>query len=217
MIKNQWYTVLSSREVKTGRLTAAKRLNLELCFFRNKDGIVSCVEDRCSHRKAQLSKGKCTEDGLVKCPFHGIEFNSSGECEFIPAYGISNQEDLSRFNVQEYIVREKHGIIYFWYGNETPNKNIPFFDDEIDESYACSEFKDPWSTHYSRAIENQLDVVHLPFIHHNTIGKGNKTLVNGPKVIVDAENNLLITSADNEKGHGQTPKDPKNSKLNPPT
>jgi hypothetical protein len=25
-------------------------------------------------------------------------------------------------------------------------------------------------------IENQLDVAHLPFVHHNTIGRGNRTL-----------------------------------------
>ena len=30
------------------------------------------------------------------------------------------------------------------------------------------------TTHYSRAIENQLDTVHVPFIHHNTIGRGGR-------------------------------------------
>jgi phenylpropionate dioxygenase-like ring-hydroxylating dioxygenase large terminal subunit len=38
--------------------------------------------------------------------------------------------------------------------------------------------KDNRDTHYSRAIENQLDCAHIPFIHKNTIGRGNKTLVN---------------------------------------
>ena len=32
--------------------------------------------------------------------------------------------------------------------------------------------RDPWDAHYSRVIENQLDVPHVPFIHHNTIGRG---------------------------------------------
>lgn len=32
-------------------------------------------------------------------------------------------------------------------------------------------------------IENQLDVVHLPFIHRNTIGRGNRKLVDGPLVV----------------------------------
>jgi phenylpropionate dioxygenase-like ring-hydroxylating dioxygenase large terminal subunit len=36
--------------------------------------------------------------------------------------------------------------------------------------------------HYTRCIENQMDVVHLPFVHHNTIGKGGKTIVHGPRI-----------------------------------
>jgi len=39
-----------------------------------------------------------------------------------------------------------------------------------------------WNVHYSRAIENQLDPVHVPFVHYNTIGRGNKTVVDGPVV-----------------------------------
>jgi phenylpropionate dioxygenase-like ring-hydroxylating dioxygenase large terminal subunit len=29
-------------------------------------------------------------------------------------------------------------------------------------------------------IENQLDAAHLPFVHHNTIGRGNRRIVDGP-------------------------------------
>jgi len=64
--------------------------------------------------------------------------------------------------------------------------------------------EDHWNAHYSRCIENQLDVVHLPFVHYNTIGRGNKTLVNGPKVIF--EDYTITTSANNEKDVGQKPK-----------
>jgi len=53
-------------------------------------------------------------------------------------------------------------------------------------------------------LKNQLDVVHLPFIHHNTIGRGNKTVVNGPKV--ELIEGGLITSANNDVDEGQTPK-----------
>ena len=36
--------------------------------------------------------------------------------------------------------------------------------------------------HYSRDIENQLDAVHLPFVHATTIGRGHRTLIYGPLV-----------------------------------
>jgi len=49
-------------------------------------------------------------------------------------------------------------------------------------------------------------VVHVPIVHYNTIGRGNKTLINGPKVLY--ENGILQTSANNETDNGQKPKPP---------
>ena len=43
-----------------------------------------------------------------------------------------------------------------------------------------------WPVHYSRAIENQLDVAHLPFVHRTTIGAGGRSRVEGPYVEADA-------------------------------
>ncbi len=39
-----------------------------------------------------------------------------------------------------------------------------------------------WHVPFLRAVENQLDVMHLPFVHKTTIGRGNRTLVNGSVV-----------------------------------
>lgn len=204
MIKNQWYAILPSKNVKDGQIVAVKRLNLDLALFRNSKGEIGCVVDQCTHRGAALSLGKVKDD-CIQCPFHGLEFNKIGKCMFIPANGKASTADISRYNVQHYHIREGNGIIYLWYGDEEKITNdLPFFDKEIDESYSFSEVEDHWNSHYSRCIENQLDVVHLPFIHHNTIGKGNKTLVNGPKVVW--ENGVLTTSANNEVDNGQKPK-----------
>jgi hypothetical protein len=42
-----------------------------------------------------------------------------------------------------------------------------------------------WDVDLTRAIEGVLDVSHLPFVHARTIGRGRKTLVNGPYTILD--------------------------------
>ncbi len=75
-----------------------------------------------------------------------------------------------------------------------------FFKELSDFSY--SSFQDLWGVHYSRAIENQLDVVHLPFVHKSTIGRGNKTLVNGPVVVRD--NELITFYVNNIPDDGKT-------------
>ncbi len=206
MIQNQWYAVLPSSKVKKNQIVAAKRMNLELAFFRNSQGELGCVADRCSHRGAALSKGEMRGD-CVRCPFHGLEFDVGGACKFIPANGIASKQDLSRYNVKHYPVCETNGIVYVWYGEADPaGAEPPFFYDEIDGTYTYSEIEDLWNSHYSRCIENQLDVVHVPIVHYNTIGRGCKTLINGPKVTF--ENGVLLTSANNERDVGQKPKPP---------
>ena len=208
MILNQWYAILPSKKVKVGKVIGVKRMNMDLVIFRNKDGEIGCVVDQCTHRGAALSLGKI-KDNCIQCPFHGLEFNKIGKCVFIPANGKSSREEISRYNIKHYIVKEENEIIYIWYGDEEKVTNeLPFFDKEINNSFVFSEFEDYWNSHYSRCIENQLDVVHLPFVHKNTIGRGNKTLVNGPKLIW--EDGILTTSANNEVDNGQKPKLPEN-------
>jgi phenylpropionate dioxygenase-like ring-hydroxylating dioxygenase large terminal subunit len=205
MILNQWYAILPSVSVKPGSVTAVRRLGLDLALFRTPAGALGCVVDQCAHRGAALSLGTVRE-GCVRCPFHGIQFDPAGQCSFIPANGQASTADYSRYNVRAYPVGEAYGIIYLWYGDpEKATDKLPFFDGEL-EGFVYSEIKDHWAAHYSRAIENQLDVVHVPIVHYNTIGRGNKTLINGPKVVL--EDGVLITSANNEVDCGQTPKPP---------
>jgi phenylpropionate dioxygenase-like ring-hydroxylating dioxygenase large terminal subunit len=84
--------------------------------------------------------------------------------------------------VASYEAREAHGFIWIWYGEPVEKlPEIPFFE-ELESGFDYGEFWENWNVHYSRAIENQLDVVHLPFVHGTTIGRGNKSLVNGPVV-----------------------------------
>ncbi len=200
MIKNMWYAVLASDEVKKRQVTGARRLGVDLAFFRDVDDNVHCVQDRCAHRGASLSKG-VVRNNCIRCPFHGIEYNTKGECVFVPSEGIASNASYDRFNLAHYATAEENNIIYIWYGDGEPIGKPDGFGDEL-TGLSYDEIEEHWETHYSRIIENQLDVSHLPFVHHNTIGRGNKTLVNGPKTVW-LDENTLQTSADNEVDHGQ--------------
>lgn len=201
MIKNQWYAVLSSKELKTNKPLGAKRLNENLVFWRDDKDQINCIIDKCCHRGAALSKGKIV-DNHIECPFHGFQYDSSGKVDFIPANG-REAKIASNYKVASYLVKEAYGLIWLWYGDEKDNApGIPFFED-LKEGFSYGEFSEVWPVHYTRAIENQLDVVHLPFVHRTTIGKGNKTIVNGP--VVKWEDNLMTFYVKNEEDVGQTP------------
>ena len=184
MIRNNWYAVLDSKEVKSKQPVGVVRLGEKLVFWRREDGSVACIADQCCHRGAKLSAGKVCS-GHIQCPFHGFEYNEAGKVALIPANG-KNTPVPERYEVHHYEVREKGGLVWLWWGEKTESlPPIPFFDELEDFSY--SQIIDYWDVHYSRCIENQLDVMHLPFVHYNTIGSDKKTLVNGPVVQWDEE------------------------------
>jgi phenylpropionate dioxygenase-like ring-hydroxylating dioxygenase large terminal subunit len=207
MIPNQWYAILESKEVKPGRITAATRMGEKLIAWRDGRGQVAVMGDKCPHRGVALSAGRVKAD-CIQCPFHGFEFDLTGACTLVPANG-KNAEPPRALHIHTYPTREVHGFIYIWWGEGKGDlPPVPWFE-SIGEDMVHTTLKDHWANHYSRAIENQLDVVHLPFIHHNTIGRGNKTLVNGPITREESlwpGDHLINLWVYNELDQGQKPK-----------
>lgn len=171
----------------------------KLVFWRSENGKVNCIFDKCCHRGASLSAGKLVHDKMT-CHFHGFQYDASGKVTLIPANG-KNTPIPERYKVNAYQVEEKYGLIWLWFGDfadELPE--IPFFK-ELGVGFSYGGFSEMWPVHYTRAVENQLDVVHLPFVHASSIGRGNRTLVNGP--VVKWEENLMTFYVDNKEDDGK--------------
>lgn len=210
MIPNQWYIVLDSREVKRGRLVGVTRMGEKMVFWRDTQGKIACAVDQCPHRGAALSVGKLSGD-CVQCPFHGFEFDASGRCRLIPANGRSADVPKA-FKARVYPARELHNLVYIWWGQSRDEyPPLPDFDYMNDPHLVHTTATDWWHAHYSRAIENQLDVVHLPFVHYNTIGRGGKMVVQGPRFRVDefpGGHDMISMWFDNEVERGQVARKP---------
>jgi phenylpropionate dioxygenase-like ring-hydroxylating dioxygenase large terminal subunit len=187
MIYNQWYVILESKELKKNKPLRVMRFNEQLSLWRDENNDVCCISDKCCHRGVSLSCGRIV-NGKIECPFHGFLYDKSGIVNVIPANG-RNRPVPENMKVKSYKTFEGYGFIWLWWGENSKISEEPFFFKELND-FSYSGLKDHWNVHYSRAIENQLDVVHLPFVHRTTIGRGNKTLVNGPVVIREKE---LIT------------------------
>jgi len=200
MIKNKWYVVLDSKEVKKKPL-GVKRLGEKMVFWRDSQGQVVCQIDKCCHRGAQLSIGKVVGD-CIQCPFHGFLFDQKGQCTLVPANGKTAKIPKS-FKVKTYPIQEKHGWIWLYWGEATEGQKLPelpFFDD-IDDDFRYSTLQSEWPVHYTRAVENQLDMMHLAFTHKRTIGFGNRCVIDGPPVEwIDEDTIRCYASARKENG-----------------
>ena len=211
MIRKQWYVVLESKQVKKKPI-GVTRLGEKLVFWRDETGKVNCAVDCCPHRKISLSLGQVHDDHL-QCPFHGFEYDGLGHCVHVPANGREGRIPASLV-LSTYPTYEDQGFIWIWWGFDSPKDlEPPVFFDNLDHTFAYSTVQDPWKSHYSRAIENQLDVVHLPFIHHNTIGRGNKTVIDGPLVQWVGEQKLMVYVF-NREDDGTPPKKPNQLSIN---
>lgn len=183
MIRDQWYVVLQARELKPGKTVGVLRMGEKMVLWRDSSGNPVCQADQCPHRGAALSIG-CLMGDTIQCPFHGFEFDQKGTCTYVPANGRAADVPKA-LQVKTYEAREAHGYIYIWWGEPRADyPELPWFED-LDEGFTSSDFVDSWPVHYSRAIENQLDVFHLAFVHATTIGRGGKRIADGPILHLD--------------------------------
>jgi phenylpropionate dioxygenase-like ring-hydroxylating dioxygenase large terminal subunit len=210
LIPNMWYAILDSSEVPIGKPVGFKRLGVELVFWRDSAGKVAVMHDRCPHRQSKLSPGKLV-GGNLQCHFHGFQYNREGACQLIPANG-RNGPKPKIFQCKTYIAQEAHGFIWLWTGEpQTEYPPLPFFAGL--DNLVYSTLQKQWHVHYTRAIEGNLDVSHLPFVHAKTIGRGMGTLVNGP--FTTLENNEIRVWFSNQPDEGLPAIKP--TELPPPT
>jgi phenylpropionate dioxygenase-like ring-hydroxylating dioxygenase large terminal subunit len=84
-VRNAWYIAAWAEEIDNG-LLARTIMNEPMVIYRDADGNVGALEDRCCHRGAPLTHGAVVEDGL-QCGYHGLTFDTEGNCVVIPVGG----------------------------------------------------------------------------------------------------------------------------------
>ncbi len=182
--ENLWYPVLESCEVGRKPM-GVERFGQRFVFWRDADDLPRSHLDRCPHLGASLSQGKICKDRLV-CPFHGFEYDVNGQCIHIPANGRGGKIPKGMV-LRSFHLREQHGFIWLWWGEtREAYPEVPFFV-QLETGWKHRTDIVEWPVHYTRAIENQLDVAHLPFVHRTTIGAGGRSLVEGPYVEADQQ------------------------------
>ena len=185
-VKNAWYVAGWSSEFGD-ELCAVTIAEENMVMFRNSDGVVVAMEDRCPHRQLPLSKGKRIGDD-IQCGYHGMTFNCEGKCVRIPG-----QENVpASAYVSTYPVHERHDIVWVWMGDHDRAN--------VDDVFDLPQFSDPnWhahqgealhlKSHYLNVAENLVDPAHVSFVHPTTLG--NASSENVP-VHVSAKDEVIV-------------------------
>ena len=160
-LKNAWYAAAWAPEISTGML-ARKLLDQHIVFYRDPFGKPIALADRCPHRFAPLSRGKLA-DGVIECPYHGLQYNTSGTCVHNPHGPIP-----AAARVASYPLLEKHGMIWIWMGEAAAADPalLPDFSVMADhENYAIVSGYLHLNTNYELTTDNLLDLSHAAYLH----------------------------------------------------
>jgi vanillate O-demethylase monooxygenase subunit len=165
-VRNAWYVAAWDHEV-TRFLKRRVLLDEPVLLFRKEDGTAVALEDRCCHRQAPLSMGKLVGN-VVHCPYHGLQFDSSGKCVKVPS-----QETIpSSAKVRAYPLVERNHWLWIWMGE--PAKADPKLIEDFhwldDPAWRYGGNYLHVESNYLLLVENLLDTTHLPFLHPTTLG-----------------------------------------------
>jgi phenylpropionate dioxygenase-like ring-hydroxylating dioxygenase large terminal subunit len=165
-VRNAWYVAAWDHEVGRSMLRRTI-LDQPVVLYRTVEGKAVALEDRCCHRQAQLSMGKLIGN-LVKCPYHGLEFDPSGACVKIP----SQDRIPPSAKVKSYPIVEKHHWIWIWTGEAA--KADPALIEDFhwldDPKWGFGGNYLHVDANYLLLVENLLDTTHLPFLHPTSLG-----------------------------------------------
>ena len=167
-VKNAWYVGAWEHEIEDGKPYAMSILGEPIVLFRaGTGGRIAALEDRCVHRLAPLSLGRC-EGERLRCMYHGLLFDADGTCVEIPG-----QEMIpAKARVRGYPVESRAGWVWVWMGDpaRADAKLIP---DAIHINEPDWIFGTGYMDYDAEArliTDNLLDLSHVAFLHANSFG-----------------------------------------------
>jgi phenylpropionate dioxygenase-like ring-hydroxylating dioxygenase large terminal subunit len=174
-LRNYWYPVAPSWQVGDAPI-GITRLSEQIVLWRDHDGRVRALEDRCPHRGARLSLGWNLGE-RVACWYHGIEVDGGGTVQKVPA--VANCPLEKQTCVKSYPVEERAGAIFLWFGDEAHREPAPLVlpDELVDDSqYAHFLCMSNWKCNYQYAIDNVMDPMHGAYLHatSHSMAEGDK-------------------------------------------
>ncbi len=162
-----WTPVLLAGRIRD--LPVAMHLAGErIVLFRDQDGQIGTLIDRCPHRGVALSRGRLTPEGRIECPFHGWQFDRLGNNCHVPLNPDAKRDTLSALALPTRVIGDLVWV-FTATGLNTPEPCVP--DGLSAPDLARTYVQRTWRCHWTRAMENMLDSPHLPFVHRRSIGK----------------------------------------------
>ena len=182
-----WYAICPSKELKKNKLHYFSLYDQPLVLYRDEKEQVRCIKNICPHRGASFYGGSIL-NGVITCPYHGARFSSKGNCQNLDQITCSHIVDdnydnyAKKIHLSQYKTKENDDYIFVYFSrkSETDLNDINEEDSPISnydlinngftpKDYAFEEVLVDFKCDWSRIIENHLDILHIFWVHGDTI------------------------------------------------
>jgi phenylpropionate dioxygenase-like ring-hydroxylating dioxygenase large terminal subunit len=163
--RNAWYVAAWGAELGPEKPFPISILGEPLVIFRTAAGRLVALQDRCVHRLARLSLGRC-EGERLRCLYHGLLFDPDGKVVEIPG----QTQIPSTARVRAFPVVERHSWIWVWMGEPAAADDslIPPAVGLEDPDYILGHGQLDYAAEGRLINDNLLDFSHLPYVHANS-------------------------------------------------
>ena len=168
-VRNAWYMAGWARDFAVGKPHAETILGEPIVLWRRDDGRMAALEDRCVHRLAPLSLGRCEGDA-IRCMYHGLLFAPDGAVREIPGQDVIPKQARAR----AYPVEEHASAVWLWMGDPAVADTalLPDFVGIDDPRFAMEPGRLDYDAPAKLIHDNLLDLSHLAYVHANSFVGG---------------------------------------------
>ncbi|MBV9882598.1 MAG: aromatic ring-hydroxylating dioxygenase subunit alpha [Sphingomonadaceae bacterium] len=178
--RNAWYVASWEQDLEPEVPFGITILGEPIVLYRSAAGRVVAMEDRCVHRLAPLSRGRC-EGERLRCMYHGLLYDPDGAVVEIPG-----QDTIPpQAKVRTYQALVRHSWIWVWMGDaaKADPALVPPAVGFDDPDYILGKGQLDYAAEARLINDNLLDFSHLSFVHANSFGASESWARNRPKVI----------------------------------
>ena len=178
-----WYFIASRRDLVKARLIQRTWMGENIIAWADDAGRVCVAGAYCPHLGSDLgpAAGGRVRSGRLVCPFHGYEYDSTGQCVATPYAEPPKTARLRVFETQEVA-----GLIFAWWGVEGRPPQWDLHPDPPDNDGWCSHAIRTirFPGHPQETTENSVDLAHLRYVHgYGNVERVGKVTVDGAYLV----------------------------------
>lgn len=162
LLRCYWQPVAATAELARHPVKPVKLLGESLVLFRDSQGRLGLIGDRCAHRLVDLRFGYPVAEGL-RCPYHGWTYDTGGACVAQPAEApASTFKDKVR--LPAYPVQELAGLIFAYLGPD-PAPRLPRWEPLVRDGFSREIYFSEIPCNWLQCMENTPDLTHVEWLH----------------------------------------------------